>query len=101
MSQFPGFKEPSAFVDPRRIFIDLDFYAVNDAATGANKSLTHEDWTSCLNPCGQGLLDSISVNLGECLLTRFDQNYSLMARLLYLTEYSRKSRKTFLREFEG
>ena len=37
--------------------------------------------------------DSVSMNLGECLLTRFETNYSLMARVLYQTQYSRNAKK--------
>ena len=58
------FKEPSAFVNPRRMFLDIDFVAINDAATTPNKALTHEDWTSCVNPIGQGMcLCFLSKNL--------------------------------------
>ena len=32
---------------------------------------------------GLGLIDSVSMNLGECLLSRFESHYSLMARVLY------------------
>ena len=126
------FHEPSVFVNPRRLFIDLDFHCTNDGAATTNKEkkLLLEDFTSCLNPLGQGLVglryvtlryvtsrhvtlhyvtllfifffsDSISINLGEALLTRFDQNYSLMTRILYQTEYSRASKKTYLKDFEG
>lgn len=95
------FHEPSVFLNPQRLFIDLDFHCINDAATGNNKSLLQSNYTSCLNPCGQGLVDSISINLGEALLTRFDQNYSLMARILYQTEYSKASKTSYLKDFEG
>ena len=59
----------------------------------------------CIHECLYGFIpsstDSISINLGEALLTRFDQNYSLMARILYQTDYSRASKKTYLKTFEG
>ena len=45
-------------------------------------------------------LDSISVNVGECLLTRYDSSYGLLSRVLYQIEYSRQAKKTFLRTFE-
>ena len=44
--------------------------------------------------------DSVSMNLGECLLTRFETNYSLMARVLYQTQYSRNAKKKYLKDFE-
>ena len=40
------------------------------------------------------------MNLGECLLTRFETNYSLMARVLYQTQYSRSAKKKYLKDFE-
>ena len=40
------------------------------------------------------------MNLGECLLTRYDSSYALLSRILYQMEYSRKAKKTFLRTFE-
>ena len=40
------------------------------------------------------------MNLGECLLTRFETNYSLMARVLCQTQYSRRAKKGYLKDFE-
>ena len=40
------------------------------------------------------------MNLGECLLTRFETNYSLMARVLCQTQYSRNAKKKYLKDFE-
>ena len=92
------FSEASAFVKPRRIFLDIDIECVDDNNDAG--ALKNSQYVTCGNPMGQSLVDSIAVNLGDTLLTRFDTHYSLLARVLFQTEYSRLARKTFMKEFE-
>ena len=49
-------QETSAFVNPKRVYLDLDFHCINSAATGPDKSLKTTDMVSCCNPIGQGLI---------------------------------------------
>ena len=50
------FQESSAFVSPKRIYLDLEFQCLNDGATGADKGIKTTDNVSIINPVGQGLI---------------------------------------------
>ena len=70
------------------------------ATTASGEALTGDNiYTTHLNS-GHSLIESISVNLGQCLLSKLDTNYGLLSRVL-LQDYSQESRKTFLKDLEG
>ena len=50
------FQETSAFVSPKRIYLDLEFQCLNDGATGTDKGIKAADNVSVINPVGQGLI---------------------------------------------
>ena len=54
------YRDANAFVDPRRIFLDITWYAVK----GEDEALTTDDFVSCLNPPSQQVIESATLNIG-------------------------------------
>ena len=50
--------ETTAFINPRRIFLDLDFvcYDDNSLTNGKPNGITNSKYVTCINPPGQGLI---------------------------------------------
>ena len=96
MVQF-RFRDLNAFLNPAKCFIVLKFHAEKTDGTALEQS----DLTSALNPLSHCLIETFSLNIGECEIFRVDRLYFLMAKLYYLNNLSPKSRETFRSFFEG
>ena len=62
----------TAFINPRNIYLDLEYKVLannNDDPLAGDKR-----YVTTLN-CAQSLIESVSVNLGECQMTQLDTNY--------------------------
>ena len=91
------FRDLNAFLNPAKCFIVLKFHAEKADGTALQKS----DLTSALNPLSHCLIETFSLNIGECEIFRVDRLYFLMAKLYYLNSLSPQSRETFRSFFEG
>ena len=91
------FHEPSVFVNPRRLFIDLDFHCTNDGAATTNKEkkLLLEDFTSCLNPLGQGLVGLRYVTLRHVTSRYVTLRYVIIYFLLLRFDIDQSGRGSF------
>ena len=90
------FYPSTAFLNPTNIFLDLEYIATasnGEALSGDNV------YTSTLNS-GHSLIESISINLGQCSLTKLDTNYQLVSRVL-LQDYTKEARDSFIKDLEG
>ena len=73
------YKDANAFINTRRIFLDLTW-----KATKANgEKLEHADFVSCLNPASHNLIQSVTVNIGKYLSI-----YPLINPLIHQSIYS-------------
>ena len=57
-------------------------------------ALEQADMVSCSNVMSHSLVDSVTINLGNCDLIRDNSNYALLARLNYITNYTKNARQT-------
>ena len=62
------FRDKSAWLDPRKLFLDITFHAENSADSSA---LKRTDFVTGLNLPGHSLIDSISVVVGKGFFVDF------------------------------
>lgn len=91
------FRDLNAFLNPAKCYIVLKFYAEKSDGTALDRA----DFTSAMNPLSHSLIETFSLNIGECEIFRVDRLYFLMAKLYFLNNVSEQSKKTFRSFFEG
>ena len=94
-------KEVVGWVNPRRIYLDIELEVVDNADAAKPGLKTVKRYVAPLNPPAHGLIEDMLLNIGSSLLTKQDGLYGLQARYLHMTQHSTAAKKTFLNEFEG
>ena len=94
-------KEVAGWVNPRRIYLDIEFEVVDNADPTKAGLKTIKRYAAPVNPPAHGLIEDMALNIGSSLLTKQDGLYGMQARFLHLTQHSTAAKKTFLNEFEG
>lgn len=91
------FRDLNAFVNPKRFYLFIKFHCEKSDGSALSKS----DFTSTLNPPSHSLIETFSLNVGQCEIFRINQLYYLLAKLYFLNDCSDQARKTFRKFFEG
>jgi hypothetical protein len=91
------FHDRTAYVNCRRILLDITVSVVDDHHSNRNNSITSGKYLTTSNPPSHCLIDQINTNIGQCLLDKNDQLYGMIAQFKYLTEYSLEAKETWLK----